>query len=80
MMCDILKGSIYFKGTETFTINGEHAVSLNFVDFISWGVLDNGPLYCITLCYVLSIRTRSRFSRRHWKLISALIRHDNQDN
>jgi hypothetical protein len=24
-------------------------VSLHFIDFISWGVLDNGPLYCITL-------------------------------
>jgi hypothetical protein len=23
--------------------------SLHFIDFISWGVLDNGPLYCITL-------------------------------
>jgi hypothetical protein len=24
-------------------------VSLHFIDFNSWGVLDNGPLYCITL-------------------------------
>jgi hypothetical protein len=22
---------------------------LHLIDFISWGVLDNGPLYCITL-------------------------------
>jgi hypothetical protein len=26
-----------------------YMVSLDFIDFISWGVLDNGPLYCITL-------------------------------
>jgi hypothetical protein len=24
-------------------------LSLHFKDFISWGILDNGPLYCITL-------------------------------
>jgi hypothetical protein len=24
---------------------------LHFIDFISWGVLDNGPLYCITLWF-----------------------------
>jgi hypothetical protein len=23
--------------------------SLHFIDFISWAVLDNRPLYCITL-------------------------------
>jgi hypothetical protein len=27
----------------------DNMVSLHFIDFISWGVLDNGPLYCITL-------------------------------
>jgi hypothetical protein len=27
----------------------DYMVSLHFIDFISWGVLDNGPLYCITL-------------------------------
>jgi hypothetical protein len=43
------KGSIYFKGNEKVTINGLHAVSLHFIDFISWGVLVIGPLYCITL-------------------------------
>jgi hypothetical protein len=26
----------------------DYMVSLHFIDFISWGVLDNGPLYCIT--------------------------------
>jgi hypothetical protein len=28
----------------------DYMVSLHFIDFISWGVLDNGPLHCITLC------------------------------
>jgi hypothetical protein len=27
----------------------DYVVYLHFIDFISWGVLDNGPLYCITL-------------------------------
>jgi hypothetical protein len=27
MICDIKKGSIYFKGNENFTINGLHAPS-----------------------------------------------------
>jgi hypothetical protein len=27
----------------------DYMVFLHFIDFISWGVLDNGPLYCITL-------------------------------
>jgi hypothetical protein len=52
-MCDIKKGSIYFESNENFTINGLHGiawpVSLHFKGFISWGVLDNAPLYCITL-------------------------------
>jgi hypothetical protein len=39
MICDLKKGSIYFKGNEKFTING--LVSLHFIDFISWGVWDN---------------------------------------
>jgi hypothetical protein len=30
----------------------DYMVSLHFIDFISWGVLANGPLYCITLCIV----------------------------
>jgi hypothetical protein len=29
----------------------DYMVSLHFIDFISWGILDNGPLYCITLCH-----------------------------
>jgi hypothetical protein len=44
MMCDILKGSIYFNSQLM-----DYMVSLHFIDFVSWGVLDNGPLYCITL-------------------------------
>jgi hypothetical protein len=39
--CVILKGNIYFKGNEKFTINGLHGV----IDFISWTT----ALYCITL-------------------------------
>jgi hypothetical protein len=27
----------------------DYMVSLHFIDFISWGVLDTGPLYCIIL-------------------------------
>jgi hypothetical protein len=27
----------------------DYMVSLHFSQFKSWGVLDNGPLYCITL-------------------------------
>jgi hypothetical protein len=27
----------------------DYMVSLHFIDFISWGILDNGPLSCITL-------------------------------
>jgi hypothetical protein len=27
----------------------DYMVSLHFIDFMSGGVLDNGPLYCITL-------------------------------
>jgi hypothetical protein len=27
----------------------DYMVSLDFIDFISWGVLDNAPLYGITL-------------------------------
>jgi hypothetical protein len=41
-MCDILKGSIYFKGNEKVTW-----CPCIFIDFISWGVLDNGPLYTV---------------------------------
>jgi hypothetical protein len=50
MICGILKGIIYFKGNEKVTINGlmDYMVSLHFLDFIYWDVLDNGPLYCIT--------------------------------
>jgi hypothetical protein len=32
----------------------DYMVSLHFIDFISWGVLDNEPLYCITLCLLLA--------------------------
>jgi hypothetical protein len=35
----------------------DYMVSLHFIDFISCVVLDNGPLYCITLW-----ATRSRIS------------------
>jgi hypothetical protein len=27
----------------------DYMASLHFIDFISWSVMDNGPLYCITL-------------------------------
>jgi hypothetical protein len=27
----------------------DYMVSLHFIDFISWVILDNEPLYCITL-------------------------------
>jgi hypothetical protein len=27
----------------------DYMVPLHFIDFISWGILDNGPLFCITL-------------------------------
>jgi hypothetical protein len=27
----------------------DYMVSLHLIDYISWGVWDNGPLYCITL-------------------------------
>jgi hypothetical protein len=27
----------------------DYMVSLHFIDFISWCILDTGPLYCITL-------------------------------
>jgi hypothetical protein len=27
----------------------DYMVSLHFIDFISWGVLDNGPLYTLSL-------------------------------
>jgi hypothetical protein len=37
MVCDIKKGSIYFKGNEKFTINGLHGV-LAFYRFIELGV------------------------------------------
>jgi hypothetical protein len=46
----ILKGSIYFKGNEKFTINGLHGVLAFYRFFLSRGTLDNGPLHCITLC------------------------------
>jgi hypothetical protein len=41
MMCDILKGSIYFRGNENLM---DYMVSLHFIDFISWGVFDTAPL------------------------------------
>jgi hypothetical protein len=28
----------------------DYMVSLHFIDFLSWGILDIGPLYFITLC------------------------------
>jgi hypothetical protein len=38
----------------------DYMVSLHFIDFISWGVLDNGPLYCITLWLRLMLLGVSR--------------------
>jgi hypothetical protein len=44
-MCDI-----YASRVMTNSQLMDYMVSLHFIDFISWGVLDSGPLYCITLC------------------------------
>jgi hypothetical protein len=55
----ILKGSI------------DYMVSLHFLDFISWGVLDNGPQYCITLWQVIATAigvTAGERLRSHKKL------------
>jgi hypothetical protein len=30
----------------------DYMVSLHVIEFISWGVLDHGPLYCITLWHI----------------------------
>jgi hypothetical protein len=42
-----------------------YMVSLHLIDFISWGVFDNGPLYCITLC--LDARGLASFDKNHNK-------------
>jgi hypothetical protein len=39
-------GSLNYKGNEKFhNLWINYMVSLHFIDFISWGILDNGPLY-----------------------------------
>jgi hypothetical protein len=44
-MCEISEISEVIKNSQLM----DYMLSLHFIDFISWGVLDNGPLYCITL-------------------------------
>jgi hypothetical protein len=55
-MCNIKKGSKVMKNSQLM----DYMVSLHFIDFISWGVLDNGPLYCITLWLRLMLLGVSR--------------------
>jgi hypothetical protein len=49
MMCVIKKVAFASKVMKNSQLM-DNMLSLHFIDFISWGVLDNGPLYCITLC------------------------------
>jgi hypothetical protein len=49
MICHILT-KVAFTSKEMKKLQlMDYMVSLHFIDFISWGVLNNGPLYCITL-------------------------------
>jgi hypothetical protein len=49
MMCDILTLTLTSKVMKQITINGLHGVFAFYRFYImAWGVLDNGPLYCIT--------------------------------
>jgi hypothetical protein len=43
----------------------DYMLSLHFMDFISWGVLDTGPLYCITL-WLFKTRWGSQWGSRDW--------------
>jgi hypothetical protein len=47
-MCDIKKVAFTSKVMKNSKLM-DYMVSLHLIDFISWGVLDDGPLYCITL-------------------------------
>jgi hypothetical protein len=47
-MCDIKQVAFTSKVMKKSQLM-DYMVSLHFIDFISWGVLDNAPLYCITL-------------------------------
>jgi hypothetical protein len=47
-MCDIKKVAFTSKVMKNSQLMDYWRPCI-FIDFISWGVLDNGPLYCITL-------------------------------
>jgi hypothetical protein len=51
-MCDIFKKVAFTSKVMKNSQLMDYMVSLHFIDFISWGVSDNGPLYCITLCHM----------------------------
>jgi hypothetical protein len=48
MTCDNKKVTFTSKVMTNLQLM-DYMVSLHFIDLISWGILDNGPLYCITL-------------------------------